>query len=549
MLPQAPATAYPWRRFYPAGVPAEINPDAYPSVGALLAEACQRFADRPAYASMGRHLTFGELDALTGQFAAFLQGLGLKPGERLAIQSPNLLPYPVALFGALRAGLTVVNTNPLYTPREMQHQFADSGARAVVILSHFVGNLEKIVGQTAIEHVIITQPTDLVLPASAAPAAPAPGLPGAIAFTDALQQGSQRAWQPVAVGSANVAFLQYTGGTTGVSKGAMLTHRNIIANVEAQHAWNLPLPQLPGTGIVVTALPLYHIYALTTNALAALKSGVMNLLIANPRDLDGFIDTLKRYPFSMFSGVNTLYQGLLNHPRIGEVDFSHLLVTSAGGMALQTVVAERWGALTGQLPCEGYGLTETAPVLTCNPLDGTVRVGTIGLPWPSTELKIIRADDSDAGPGEAGEIVARGPQVFAGYYGRPAETAEAMLGDWFRTGDIGVMDADGFFRIVDRKKDMLLVSGFNVYPNEIEDVLAQCPGVLEVACIGVPDERSGEVPKVFIVKKDPALTAETVAAYARENLTAYKLPRTIEFRDELPKSNVGKILRRLLRDE
>ena len=548
------ATARPWLKFYPAGIPAEINPDAYPSLGALFDEACRRFADRPAYACMGRTLTFGELDALTAHFAAYLQQeLGLRPGERLALQSPNLLPYPVALFGALRAGLTIVNTNPLYTPREMRHQFADSGARAIVILSHFAGNLEQIVQQTSIEHVILTQPTDLLLPpgAPAPPAAPVPaGLPGAVAFGEALRRGGELTLAPVAVQPTDVAFLQYTGGTTGVSKGAILTHRNVIANVEGQHVWNQPLRQPDGTGIVVTALPLYHIYGLTTNALAALKSGVMNLLIPNPRDMEVFINTLKQYPFTMFSGVNTLYNGLVNHPRIKEVDFSHLLVASAGGMALQTVVAEKWVALTGQPPCEGYGLSETSPVLTCNPLDGTVRVGTIGLPWPSTDLKIVRDDDSDADLGEAGEIVARGPQVFAGYYQRPEATAEAMLhGEWFRTGDIGVQDADGFFRIVDRKKDMLLVSGFNVYPNEVEEVLAQCPGVLEVACIGVPDAHSGEAVKVFVVKQDPALTAETVLAYARQHLTPYKVPHQLEFRAEVPKSNVGKILRRVLREE
>lgn len=553
--------AYPWRRFYPKEVPAEINPDAYPSLAALLEEGCRRFADRPAYACMGgTEMTFGELDKRSTQFASFLQhDLGLKPGDRLAIQMPNTLQYPVAMFGALRAGLAVVNTNPLYTPREMQHQFKDSGVKAIVILANFASHLEKILDQTDIKHVVVTELGDLLgfpkklivnmVVKHVKKLVPAYSLPGAISFNQALKRGSRQAFTPVAIKNTDLAFVQYTGGTTGVSKGAMLTHRNIIANVEGQHYWMLPAHIPDGEGVIVAALPLYHVYALTTNALAALKSGAMNLLITNPRDLNAFIDELKRYKITAFTGVNTLYNGLLNHPRIGEVDFSFLKVTSAGGMALQTTVAERWAKLTGNTPCEGYGLTETSPVLCSNPIDGTVRVGTIGVPWPSTDMKIIREDGSDADVGEAGEIVARGPQVFLGYYNRPDETAKAMMGDWFKTGDVGVMNEDGFFKIVDRKKDMILVSGFNVYPNEIEDVVAQCPGVLEVACIGIPDEKSTEVVKIFVVKKDPGLTADTIKAFCRENLTPYKVPRVIEFRTELPKSNVGKILRRPLRDE
>lgn len=551
---------YPWQRFYPKGVPYEINPDAYSSLAALIEEGCERFSDKPAYACMGKQITYGELNTLSNQFASFLQhDLGLKKGDRIAIQMPNTLQYPVAMFGALRAGLAVVNTNPLYTPREMQHQFNDSGAKAIVILANFAANLEKIIDQTKIETVIITQLGDLLgFPKKQIVNAvvkyvkklvPAYHLPKAISFNDALHRGSRQAFQPVAIQNSDLAFVQYTGGTTGVSKGAMLTHRNIIANVEGQHAWMQPCGIVEGAGIFVAALPLYHVYALTTNALSALKNGCMNLLITNPRDLNAFIDDLKKYKITAFTGVNTLYNGLLNHPRIGEVDFSHLKVTSAGGMALQTSVAERWTKLTGNTPCEGYGLTETSPVLSSNPVDGTVRVGTIGIPWPSTVMKIIREDGSDAPTGEAGEIVARGPQVFPGYYNRPDETAKVMIGDWFKTGDIGVMNEDGFFKIVDRKKDMILVSGFNVYPNEIEDVVAQCPGVLEVACIGVPDEKSTEIVKIFVVKKDPALTADAIKAYCRENLTPYKIPKLIEFRTELPKSNVGKILRRPLRDE
>ncbi|QDK77441.1 AMP-binding protein [Spirosoma sp. KCTC 42546] len=551
---------YPWRRFYPKGVPEEINPDAYPSLAALLEEGCRRFTDRPAYACMGKQITFGELEMLSAQFASFLQNdLGLQKGDRLAIQMPNTLQYPVAMFGALRAGLAVVNTNPLYTPREMQHQFKDSGAKAIVILSNFASNLEKIIDRTDIQHVVITQLGDLLgFPKKQIVNAvvkyvkklvPAYKLPEAISFNDALSRGRTQPFKPVAIQNTDLAFVQYTGGTTGVSKGAMLTHRNIISNVEGQHYWMKPGGVPEGEGIIVAALPLYHVYALTTNALAALKSGDMNLLITNPRDMNTFIDDLKKYKITAFTGVNTLYNGLLNNPRIGEVDFSHLKVTSAGGMALQTSVAERWAKLTGNTPCEGYGLTETSPVLCSNPIDGTVRVGTIGIPWPSTEMKIIREDGTDAPIGEAGEIVARGPQVFKGYYNRPEETAQSMMGDWFKTGDVGVMNEDGFFKIVDRKKDMILVSGFNVYPNEIEDVVAQCPGVLEVACIGVPDEKSTEVVKIFVVKKDLNLTTEAIKEFCRENLTPYKVPRVIEFRTELPKSNVGKILRKPLRDE
>lgn len=551
---------YPWLRFYPKGVPHDINPDAYPSLAALIDEGCQRFSARPAYACMGKQLTYGELDSLSKQFASFLQNdLGLKKGDRLAIQMPNTLQYPVAMFGALRAGLAIVNTNPLYTSREMQHQFKDSGAKAIVILSNFASNLEKILDKTDIQHVIVTQLGDLLgFPKKQIVNAvvkyvkklvPSYSLPNAISFNDALSRGSRQPFQPVAIKNTDLAFVQYTGGTTGVSKGAMLTQRNMIANVEGQDVWMKPAGIPEGEGVFVAALPLYHVYALTTNALSALRSGCMNLLITNPRDLNAFIDDLKKYKISAFTGVNTLYNGLLNHPRIGEVDFSNLRVTSAGGMALQTSVAERWKKLTGNTPCEGYGLTETSPVLSSNPVDGSVRVGTIGVPWPSTALKIIHDDGTDAPFGEPGEIVARGPQVFSGYFNRPDETAQVMLGDWFKTGDIGVMDKDGFFKIVDRKKDMILVSGFNVYPNEIEDVVSQCPGVLEVACIGVPDQKSTEIVKIFVVKKDPELTVDSIKSYCRENLTPYKIPKQIEFRSELPKSNVGKILRRPLRDE
>jgi long-chain acyl-CoA synthetase len=550
----------PWTKFYPKGVPTEINPDVFPSLAALIEDGCRRFANRPAYSCLGKQITFAEVDEQSKQFASFLQNdLGMQPGDRIVIQMPNLLQYPIAMFGALRAGMAVVNTNPLYTPREMLHQFKDSGATAIVILANFAHNLEKIIAQTDIKHVIVTELGDrLGFPKKQIVNAvvkyvrklvPAYSLFGTISFNDALSRGSRQPMKPVTIKNTDIAFVQYTGGTTGVSKGAALTHRNILANVEGQDIWMAPAGTPPGEGIIVAALPLYHVYALTTNAMAALKSGAMNLLITNPRDLNAFIDDLKKFKITAFTGLNTLYNGLLNHPRINEVDWSHLKVTSAGGMALQTTVADRWQKMTGNIPAEGYGLSETSPVLCANPVDGTSRVGTIGIPWPSTDMKCVQDDGTEAPLGQPGEIWARGPQVFGGYYNRPDETAKVMEGEWFKTGDIGVEDADGFFKIVDRKKDMILVSGFNVYPNEIEDVVCKVPGVLEVACIGVPNEKSGETVKVFVVKKDPALTEEQIRSYCKENLTAYKVPRLIEFRTELPKSNVGKILRKPLRDE
>ncbi|MBO0952207.1 AMP-binding protein [Fibrella forsythiae] len=550
---------HPWIKFYPKGVPAEINPDAFPSLAALIEDGCRRFADRPAYACMGKQLTYREIEEQSKQFASFLQhDLGLKPGDQVVIQMPNLLQYPIAMFGILRAGMTVVNTNPLYTPREMQRQFKDSGAKAIVILANFAANLEKIIDQTDIKHVITTEigdrlgfPKKLIVNAVVKyvkKMVPAYNLPNAISFNDALSRGSRQPMTPVSIKGTDRAFIQYTGGTTGVSKGAVLTHRNILSNVEGQYVWMAPAGIQEGQGVIVAALPLYHVYALTTNAMAALKSGDMNLLITNPRDLNAFIDDLKKYKITAFTGVNTLYNGLLNHPRINEVDWSHLKVTSAGGMALQTAVADRWQKLTGNVPAEGYGLSETSPVLCSNPVDGTSRVGTIGVPWPSTDMKCMLDDGTEAPLGQPGEIWAKGPQVFQGYYNRPEETANVMEGEWFKTGDIGVENEDGFFKIVDRKKDMILVSGFNVYPNEIEDVVSQCPGVLEAACIGVPDAKSTEIVKVFIVKKDPALTEEQIKAFCKENLTGYKVPKQIEFRTELPKSNVGKILRKPLRD-
>ncbi|TAE20944.1 MAG: long-chain-fatty-acid--CoA ligase [Cytophagales bacterium] len=561
MESQTLAETRPWLKHYPPGVPHDVNPDVYTSLTQLIDEGFQKYSSAPAYACMGKQITFAELDEQSKQFASFLQNdLKLQQGDRIAIQMPNLLQYPIAMFGALRAGLAVVNTNPLYTPREMQHQFKDSGAKAIVILANFACNLEKIIAQTDIKHIVVTNigdrlgfPKKLLVNAVVKyvkKLVPPYNLPGAIDFNDALSRGSRQPLRPVSIKSTELAFVQYTGGTTGVSKGAALTHRNIISNVICQDEWMKPANVPVGEGIIVAALPLYHVYALVVNALASLKSGSMNLLITNPRDLNAFIDDLKKYQITAFTGLNTLYNGLLNHPRIGEVDFSRLRVTSAGGMALQTAVAERWQKLTGNKPAEGYGLSETSPVLCANPVIPELnRVGTIGIPWPGTLMKCMTDEGTEAALGEPGEIWAKGPQVFGGYYNRPDESAKVLEDGWFKTGDVGVMDAEGYFKIVDRKKDMILVSGFNVYPNEIEEVVSQCPGVLEVACIGVPDAKSGETVKVFVVKKDENLTEAQITAYCRENLTGYKVPKLIEFRTELPKSNVGKILRKPLRDE
>jgi long-chain acyl-CoA synthetase len=563
-MPTVNQETFAWLKLYPKGVPYEINPDAYPSLLELMDEGFSRYANQSAYSNMGKELTFRDIDRMSREFAAYLQSIGLQQGDRIAIQMPNLLQYPIAMFGALRAGLTVVNTNPLYTPREMQHHFKDSGAKAIVILANFASNLEKVLPNTEIKHIIVTEIGDLLgfpkklivntVVKYVKKMVPAYNVPGAVSFNDALSKGADSSYKRPEVSNQELAFIQYTGGTTGVSKGAMLTHRNLISNVEANNEWLKPLMgEDLHNPVIVAALPLYHVYALTVNALSALKSGGMNLLITNPRDMDGFINDLKKYQVTIFTGLNTLYNGLLNHPKFSELDFSLLKITSAGGMALQKVVAERWFKVTGCLPAEGYGLSETSPVLSSNPLVGENRIGTIGIPWPSTEMRIMDEDGKWAEDGEPGEICAKGPQVMPGYYNRQDETDKVMFEDesgrWFKTGDVGVRAPDGYFKIVDRKKDMVLVSGFNVYPNEIEDVVSQCPGVMEVACVGVPDEKSGEAVKLYIVKKDPALTADTVKAFCRESLTGYKCPKHIEFRDELPKTNVGKILRRALRDE
>ena len=500
-----------------------------------------------------------ELDRLSRNFAAYCQSvLKLPKGARIAIMMPNLLQYPICVFGALRAGYTVVNVNPLYTPRELEHQLTDSGADVIVILENFAHVLQDVVARTPVKHVIVTALGDMLgflkgnlvnfVVRKVKKMVPAWSLPGALGFKDALARGAGEALSPVQVGHDDIAFLQYTGGTTGVSKGAMLTHRNIIANLQQAHAWLRPFLK-DGDEVIITALPLYHIFALTANCLTYLKIGATNILITNPRDIPGFIKELAKYKFTSFTGVNTLFNVLLNDPEFAKLDFSQLHVTLGGGMAVQKAVAEKWKQITGKPLIEAYGLTETSPAATINPLDLKDYNGSIGVPISSTEV-VIRSDAGvDLPLGEAGEICIRGPQVMKGYWNRPDETAKVMTADgYLLTGDVGIMDEKGFIRIVDRKKDMILVSGFNVYPNEVEAVVSMHPGVLEVAAVGVPDEKSGEAVKIFVVKKDPNLTGEALTAFCRESLTGYKVPHRVEFRKELPKTNVGKILRRALRD-
>ena len=550
-----------WLKSYMPGVPAEIDIDEFKSLGDLFEKSTKTFAARPAYINMGKSLSYSELDRRSRDFAAYCQSvLKLPRGARIAVMMPNLLQYPVCMFGALRAGYVVVNCNPLYTPRELEHQLKDSGAEAIVIVENFAHVLQEVIAHTPVKHVIVTGLGDMLgFPKSLLinfavrhikKMVPAWQLPGAVRFNAALARGAAAPLQAVAVGHDDIAFLQYTGGTTGVSKGAMLTHRNIIANLQQAHAWLKPVLSADGKEVIITALPLYHIFALTANCLTFLKIGAANVLITNPRDIPGFVKELAQHRFTCLTGVNTLFNALLHDPGFARLDFSTLRVTLGGGMAVQKAVAEKWKQVTGHPLVEAYGLTETSPAATINPLDIAEYNGSIGLPVSSTEVA-IRSDDGHYLPtGEAGEICVRGPQVMKGYWNRPEETAKVLLPDGFlMTGDVGIMDAKGFVRIVDRKKDMILVSGFNVYPNEVEDIVAMHPGVLEVAAIGVPDEKSSEAVMIFVVKKDPNLTAEALLAHCRENLTGYKMPRHIEFRNDLPKTNVGKILRRALRDE
>ncbi|WP_439212653.1 long-chain-fatty-acid--CoA ligase FadD [Duffyella gerundensis] len=548
-----------WLNRYPADVPAEINADRYESLVGLFEAAVKRYGDRAAFINMGQHMSFNQLEERSRAFAAWLQqGLGLKKGDRVALMMPNLLQYPVALFGVLRAGMIVVNVNPLYTPRELKHQLNDSGASAIVIVSNFAHTLEKVVAETAIKQVVLTRLGDQLSPVKGTLVnfvvkyvkrlVPKYHLPNAISFRDVLQQGKALSYKRPAMSNDDLAFLQYTGGTTGVAKGAMLTHRNMQANLEQTKATYGSVLR-DGKELVVTALPLYHIFALTVNGLLFLDLGGTNLLITNPRDIPGFVKEMAKYPFTAITGVNTLFNALLNDSHFQKLDFSSLRLSAGGGMSVQKVVAERWEKLTGHYLLEGYGLTECAPLVSVNPYDITCHNGSIGLPIPSTDIRVSDEQGNEVAPGEPGELCIRGPQVMRGYWQHPEATEEVMKNGWLHSGDIVTVDREGFIRIVDRKKDMILVSGFNVYPNEIEDVLMQHSKVREAAAIGVPSDLSGEAVKVCVVKKDPSLTKEELLDHCRRQLTGYKVPKIIEFRDELPKSNVGKILRRELRDE
>jgi len=543
---------------YPAGIPAEIDVNEYASLREVLEESCAKFGSRPAYSCMGRTITFADLDKLSAAFGAFLQGRGLTKGTRVALMMPNVLQYPVCLFGILRAGCTVVNVNPLYTPRELEHQLTDSGAEMIVVVENFAHTLAEVISKTQVKHVIVTTIgemlglkgvlVDFVL-RHVKKMIPAWDLPGAIRLSDALAEGGKRKLEPVEIGHEDIAFLQYTGGTTGVAKGAMLLHRNIIANVLQARAWVTPFLGKQ-RHVIITPLPLYHIFSLTSNCLIFMTLGAENVLITNPRDIPALVKEMGKHSFTAFTGVNTLFNALLNNADFQKLDFSTLQMTLGGGMAVQKAVADRWEKVTGKPLIEAYGLTETSPGATINPLDLPEYNGAIGLPIPSTDLVLRDDDGKEVALGERGEICIKGPQVMLGYWKRPEETAKMIDRDgWLATGDIGVIDERGFVRIVDRKKDMILVSGFNVYPNEIEAVVAMHPGVLECAAVGVPDVKSGEAVKLFVVKKDPALTADALLAHCHEQLTGYKCPRDVEFRTELPKSNVGKILRRELRDE
>jgi long-chain acyl-CoA synthetase len=542
-------------------VPADIDPARYASLVELLEESFAQFADRKAFICMDKSISYRDLDEMSLAFAAYLQGLGLAKGARVALMMPNVLQYPVAITAVLRAGYAVVNVNPLYTPRELEHQLRDSGAEAIVVLENFATTVQKVIPDTMLKHVIVCSMGDLLglkgvivnlVVRRVKKMVPAYSIPTAVTFNDALAAGRGRTFNKPKITPDDVAFLQYTGGTTGVSKGATLLHRNIVANVLQNDAWLQPAmaapPQIDQL-LIVCALPLYHIFALTACFLLAMRSGGVNLLIPNPRDIPGFIKELMKYQVNSFPAVNTLYNGLLHHPDFKKVDFSKLKISTGGGMAVQRPVAEQWKNATGCGIAEGYGLSETSPTLTCNTATSEF-TGSIGLPVPSTYISIRDDDGNEVPLGQPGEICAKGPQVMAGYWNRPDETARVMTKDgYFRTGDIGVMSADGYTKIVDRKKDMILVSGFNVYPNEIEEVIASHPGVRECAVIGVPDAKSGEAVKAFVVKKDPNLTAEDIIKFCHEQLTNYKVPKHIEFRTELPKTNVGKILRRQLRDE
>ncbi len=551
-----------WIRSYPPGVPAEIDYTRYRSLVHLMEESFARHAQRDAYVCMGKSITYADVDRMSRQLGAWLQAQGLQPGARVALMMPNVLQYPVAIAAVLRAGFVVVNVNPLYTPRELEHQLKDSGAEAIVILENFAHTLEKVIGHTQVKVAVVASMGDLLggpkgalvnfVVRNVKKMVPAFSLPRAIRFKRALAEGAGQRLQEVSLGHDDIAFLQYTGGTTGLSKGAMLSHRNVIANLMQNEAWLQPAMDKPPKVEALTfvcALPLYHIFALTVCCLMGTRLGGLNILIPNPRDIPGLVKELAKYRFNMLPAVNTLYNALLNHPDFAKLDFSSLKLCNGGGMAVQKAVNDRWRSVTGKSIVEGYGLSETSPVATANPADATEFSGTIGLPIPSTDIAILDDAGHPLPVGQVGEIAIRGPQVMEGYWQKPEETARVMTADgFFRSGDIGVMDERGYVTIVDRKKDMVLVSGFNVYPNEVEGVVAAHPGVLECAVVGVPDPATGEAVKLFVVRRDPSLTAEQLTEYCQQQLTGYKRPKLIEFRNELPKSNVGKILRRELRD-
>ncbi|QFZ82153.1 long-chain-fatty-acid--CoA ligase [Variovorax paradoxus] len=555
-------TERPWLSSYPQGVPADIDASQYPSLVALMEESFTKYADRTAYSFMGKDVSYAETDKQSKSFAAYLQGLGLVKGDRVAAMMPNCPQYPIAVAGILRAGLILVNVNPLYTPRELEHQLKDSGAKAIVIMENFGTTLQQCIAATPIKHIVLASMGDRLgflkgalvnyVVRNVKKLVPHFSLPGAVRFNDALDKGASGKLKPVAIGPDDVAVLQYTGGTTGVSKGAVLLHRNVIANVLQSEAWNEPvMAKVPANEqpTSVCALPLYHIFAFTVGMMLNMRTGGKLILIPNPRDIPGVLKELSKHTIHSFPAVNTLFNGLANHPDFNTVNWKNLKVSVGGGMAVQAAVAKLWLEKTGCPICEGYGLSETSPSTTCNPTNSTAYTGTIGLPLPSTWLKLLDDDGNEVPTGERGEIAIKGPQVMAGYWQRPDETAKVMTPDgYFKSGDIGVVDERGYFKVVDRKKDMILVSGFNVYPNEIEDVVAMLPGVLECAAVGVPDDKTGEAVKLVIVKKDPALTEAQVREYCRANLTGYKQPRVIEFRTDMPKTPVGKILRRELRD-
>lgn len=547
----------PWLKNYPVSMPPTIRPEDYPNLVAIIDETLKKYAARPAFTCFDKSLSFAEIDKYSRQFAAYLQTIGLKKGDKIALMMPNILQYPIALFGVLRAGMTLVNTNPLYTPREMKHQFNDSGAKAIVIVENFAANLQEIIADTDIKTVVVTSMGEMLglkglivnyIVRKKKKLVPPFNLPDSISFKSALKIGVQNKFTPTPTQLDDVIALQYTGGTTGLSKGAMLTNRNLVANCLQMITITGTKLKDDGNEVAFCPLPLYHIYAFTVNCMGMFSMGANNILVPNPRDMASVIKDLKKYRPTIMIGINTLYNAMINNKEFQKLDFSRLKGASAGGMAVQRVVAERWIEITKTYMTEGWGMTETAPCASSNPFGEIGKIGTIGMPLPSTDMRIVDDNLQPVPTGTTGEIQVRGPQVMKGYYNKPEATAEVIKDGWMCTGDIGIMDEDGYFKIVDRKKDMILVSGFNVYPNEIEDVIMMHPKVLEVAAVGVKDERSGEVPKVFVVKRDPSLTSEEIIAHCRHNLTGYKIPKYVEFRTELPKTNVGKILRRQLRD-